>query len=42
MKISGKAKKDITTSKGGGFLSHIKTTFTAAVYSIDGIQQKPL
>jgi hypothetical protein len=27
MKISGKAKKYITTSKGGGFLSHIKFLF---------------
>jgi hypothetical protein len=26
MKISGKAKKNITTPKGGGFLSYIKTT----------------
>jgi len=29
MKISGKAKKNITTPKGGGFLSYIKININA-------------
>jgi hypothetical protein len=32
MKISGKAKKNITTPKGGGFLSYIKNAKPTLVF----------